>query len=219
MHTWNSKERDEGGWLLVSSSVWSLDSTLLMACFNFAHFLASFFSYFYGHFRHLYFLLHNLLLNAGLSLDVQGCAYRLDNFGKLHDHLLVFVFKFSLVMIRKHTLHVWTEICSLGSEHVPFWQHPTADWWCMQSIVVGCGVLQTSVEKNRLTVFLRFFSDYWFSVFVYYENDTEILNDTFQFNCLSLVVLLHIFCAKCIMYFQHLASVNWLHPHILFFVL
>lgn len=97
-------------------------SSLLMACFNFAHFLASFFSYFYGHFRHLYFLLHNLVLNAGFSMDVQGCAYRLDNFQKLHDHLLflVFNFKFSLVMIRKHTLHIWTEIWSLGSEHVPF---------------------------------------------------------------------------------------------------
>lgn len=79
----------------------------------------------------------------------------------------------------------------------------------MQSIVVECGVLQTSVGKHRLTVFVRFFLIIDFlCLYINYENDTEVLNDKFQFSCLSLVVLLQVFCAKCIMYFQLLASLN-----------
>ena len=54
----------------------------------------------------------------------------------------------------------------------------------MQSIVFGRDVLRTSVGKNRLTVFLRFFLIIDFlCLYINYENDTEVLDDKFQFSC------------------------------------
>lgn len=88
--------------------------SLLGPCFNFAHFLASF-NIAFGCFHHLCFLLHSLVLKTGFSMDGRCCVYCLDSFQKLHDHFLYFVFdfKFGLVMIRKHSSHVLSEVCSL----------------------------------------------------------------------------------------------------------